>query len=535
MGPDYVGSHLRRTCTEAGHLIDDWEILDLDVVQPTQREQRLRDKLRGARYAFVGLSYLSFQADEAMAIVSFCADELDRIGCRKGFGPQAKEYTPIICGGRGVTDADEYADLYPDVDFFVAGQSFHQPLDSIVHIARLIAEGRAADFEARKKLPGIVSFDQASGRLVCNPAHRKPEYPIDFYFNNLERKSHHPKYDFDVFYDAVDGRPRKTAQVYTQQGCGHFCSFCFESLRPEPSEERGIESVVREVEALVKSGYEGIYFDDSIFTQDRPRTLRLMKIMGRLHQRFGTVWGFNTRIDALDEGIIDAAAENGCVYNFAGVESLVPEVIEGMNKLSGGRNPHYPPVENGVDYVRRAKEVFLIMKAKGLPSAVFLIFGAPKRVEGGRILAASIDDDKRSISESIWGLRPQYLSFNIMRFIPDAAISRIPLYREYRGGQDFRGGFYYGKYRAAKGLKIPTTSHPIYEAFESAGGRYPIPSNMTPEACYNLLKFMVEQVNEYYRVSGERIVIKTDENFAKRYLARETNGYYQLTEFEKII
>ena len=392
MGPDYIGSHLRMTSKIANHNISDWEILDLDVVDPVEREVMLRAKLKEKPYAFVGISYLSFQADEAMDIASLCAQELNQLGDRQREGEGAANYTPIVCGGRGVTDAEDFAKLYPDVDFFVTGKNFHQPLDSIAHIAELVKQQKVLDMKARKTIPGIVSFDSESGQIIKTQPNIEPEHPIDFYFENLERKSHHQDYDFDIFQNVVENRPRKTAQVYTQLGCGRYCSFCFESLRPRPKQERSIKSFIKEAVGLIRQGYEGIYFDDSTFTQDKKRALRIMQIMGKLNRKFGTVWGFNTRIDALDEELIDTAVKNGCVYNFEGVESLVPEVIEGMGKIIGNQNPDYPPVENGEDYVRRAKEVFQTMKEKGLTNAVFLIFGAPFFVikTASKFLSASV-------------------------------------------------------------------------------------------------------------------------------------------------
>jgi len=388
--------------------------------------------------------------------------------------------------------------------------------------------------EAKKAVPGIVSFDPKSEQVIKTQPNLEPEHPADFYFENLERKSHHQNYDFDIFQNVAENRPRKTAQVYTQLGCGRYCSFCFESLRPQPKQERSIKSFIKEAVGLIRQGYEGIYFDDSTFTQDKKRALRIMQIMGKLNRKFGTVWGFNTRIDTLDEELIDTAVKNGCVYNFEGVESLVPEVIEGMGKISGKQNPDYPPVESGNDYVGRTKEVFQKMKEKGLTNAVFLIFGAPKKLEDGTIGAATTEDDKRSIKESIWELKPKWLSFNIMRFIPDAAISRMPKYQQYRGGQEFRGGFYHKKWRDENQILIETAEHPIYQAFESAGDRYPNPPHMTPETCYDLLKFMVDEVNEYHRQTGEQIFIRTDENFAKKYLVQNEKGFYQLANFEDI-
>lgn len=534
MGPDYIGSHLRETQKQGIHNIDNWEILDLDIIPQDKREEILRQKLRETPFAFIGISYLSFQANEAMEMAELCAKELKDVGDRETTGESAKNYTPIVCGGRGVTDAEDYAHLYPNIDFWVTGKNFHQPLDSVVHIAELVKNQKTLDMEARRTIPGIVSYNPGENEIIKTAPNIEPEYPIDSYFENIERKEYHPSYDFDIFKDEANDRFRKTAQVYTQLGCNRYCRFCFESLRPQPTEERSIKSFIKEAISLVRQGYEGIYFDDSTFTQNKPRALRMMQTMGKLHRRFGIVWGFNTRIDCLDEELIDTAVKNGCVYNFEGVESLNPAVIEGMGKLSGKTNPYFPPLESGEEYVQKTKEVYKIMKDEGLTTAVFLIFGGPKKTEGDNIESATIDDDKLSIKESIWELQPKYLSFNIMRFIPDAAISRIPQYKNYRGGQEFKGGFYYNKYRKQYYGETSTTEHPIYQAFESAGERYPIPPRMTPEVCYELLQYMVDQVNDFYKKTGQKIILRTDENFAEQYLTRGNDGIYKLVDFEKI-
>lgn len=207
-----------------------------------------------------------------------------------------------------------------------------------------------------------------------------------------------------------------------------------------------------------------------------------------------------------------------------------------------------------------------------MTDSVFLIFGCPKKVpiragepieenaqlifeplrdEDGRtvtkdgrlvgrnykILPATIDEDKRSIRETIWELQPDYLSFNILRFIPDSKFATAPAYKKFRGGYDFRGGFYYREWRKAhfeEVKKIPKATHPIYMAFESAGDRYPQPAHMTPEVCYELLFYMVDEVNRCFRETKKKVVIVTDREFAARYLQRGKDGIYSLASFKQM-
>lgn len=641
MGPIYGGSFLANTAKEGLHSISDFEVLDLDTVHLTRREKqqavvgvkerhlrerKLQHALRIKRdevvikklieedWAFVGLSYLSFHADEAMRIAKIA----DLVLENKGFRDREKplEYTPIVTFNRGVTHPQDYAQYYP-VDFWVPGGTrFDQPLDTTLEIAELIGRGDVADAVARKKITGIVTMDWENEGKVHNTTHeaeyRLPTHAIDFYFENLQRVGKHDSevYDFDpIFRDKKTGKLLKTAQLYTQIGCGNVCYFCFESERPaeetlqkrymsrgypqaeaERMSSRSLASVQREIETLLAEGYEAFYFDDSTFTENKQRALEFIAMMKEFHDTHGIVWGMNTRIDTLDDDIIDALAnDTGIVYQFSGVESLVPEVIEGIGKVQATANPDYaetmyPEGKTGQAYVDRTKEVYRKLRERGMTDSVFLIFGCPKRIpiepgepveeeaqvifepfrdEDGRplikdftgqevgklvgnkvilgryykILPATIDDDKRSIRETIWELQPDYLAFNVLRFIPDSKFATAPDYKKFRGGYDFRGGFYYRERRKAhfeEVKKVPKASHPIYMAFESAGDRYPQPAHMTPEVCYELLSYMVEEVNLCYRETARKVNIVTDREFARKYLKRGKDGMYRLAPFDQM-
>jgi len=116
----------------------------------------------------------------------------------------------------------------------------------------------------------------------------------------------------------------------TQLGCPFCCVYCGESTK-----------------GLLEGG--------KII---RKRSLKIANLMEKYHKKYGVVWGFNTRIDCLDKEILRKFKKAGCVYMFAGVESLVPEVLAGMNKIIPGLNKDYPPVcRTPEDYIKRTKNL----------------------------------------------------------------------------------------------------------------------------------------------------------------------------------
>ncbi len=506
MGPDYLVSALFK------HGFTQVEILDLDVlgVKALKREMK-KD------YDLIGISFLSFQTDVAMKIAEKCHRIMRKKGRRR---KKSREYVPIIVGNCGATWGYELARLYPHVDLWCLGEG----LETIVEIAEYVEKGTL--IEDRRKIKGTAFLE---GRKIVVTEKRPLVANVDEYIP--VRLHHYRAYDFDIF------DYRKTAQVMTSFGCPYACVFCSEAMRGPVVRERSLESIRKEIEILVKEGYRGIYFDDSTFTYRKKRTLAIAKMMKEFHENYGLVWGFNTRVDCLDEEVLRTVKESGCVYLFCGVESLTPEVVAGMNKIIP-QNRDYPPlVKTPEEYVERAKKVYRIMDRFGITKSCFLIFGGPKRTkEKGevRIEVESFEDAKRTIETAVFELNPEYISINILRFIPDAVMSFAKPYAKLRGQKEpITGRYFSSKYRKMKKIRKRHMKHPIYLAFEAASDFYMVPPKITPRYAYDILKYLVDMVNLHNKISKTKTLIWVDKEFRK-YLRVDKDGIHHLTEFSEI-
>lgn len=518
MGPDYLAGYLIR---ELGIKAEDIEILDLDVLP----REKLGETLGNTDFDLVCMSFLSFQIDGTMDV----AREVDSI--LKGKGARGKDmYVPIVVGNHGTANCDEIIPLYPYVDAWVKGEGFQ----AILEITKGVRDGNfLGKMRELEKEPGskIIEGSKLASEAEIN------NY-VDNYFSPY-RKHHYPDYNFEIF------KGKKTAQMVTAFGCPGSCIFCSDGMLPPTVRARSLRNIRGELEQLVEEGYEAVYIDDSTFTRNRKRASEIIGILKEFHEKYGLVWAFNTRVDCLDDELIRAISGSGCVYLFCGVESLAPQVVDGMNKVSravgkrvfrdynkGSKNTFGSPVCTGEEYVERAKEVYASMKKHNLTTSVFLIFGGPSK-DGNKIGVETFDQAKESIRTAVWKLEPNYISINILRFIPDAAMSNSELYEAIKPvSGKIHAGYFSSQWLKEKSSTL-RSDHPIYGAFEAAGDRYPIPPHMTPEYCYKILEELVDQVNEHYRKTGKEITIVVDKEFAKRYLKKE-NGLYVLAKFEEM-
>jgi len=510
MAPDYLAGVLLRK----GYNV---EILDLDILGISALDKVLSKK----DYDLIGISYLSFQTDIAMVIAERCHKILLTKGRRNLNSPN---YAPIIVGGVGATWCDGIVPLYPNIDAFCIGEG-------LITISEIADSVRKKIFlKDRAKIKGLIYFDKQKKKVIQTPK-RPLVGNIDDY---LPLRLHfYPSYNFTEIFGI-----KKTAQMMTQIGCPYCCVFCGESTKGPFVRKRSLTSIKRELKILMREGYRAIYFDDSTFTYDKKRALQIISLIKNFHKKYGVIWGFNTRVDCLDEEILIKMKESGVAYMFTGVESLAPEVVVGMNKVIPGLNKNYPPlIKTPQDYVERAKKVYKIMNNLGIIKSCFLIFGGPKKiVENGRkkMMVESFEDTKKSINTAVFELNPNYISINILRFIPDAIMSFTEPYAVIRGQKEpFTGGYFSSRYRKKYKIKKRGFSHPIYLAFEAASDFYPMPPHLTPKYCYKILKYLVTKVNKHNKKFKVKTKIWIDEEF-ERFIPRDKNGIYHLVSFTKI-
>jgi radical SAM superfamily enzyme YgiQ (UPF0313 family) len=151
------------------------------------------------------------------------------------------------------------------------------------------------------------------------------------------------------------------AHIFTSRGCPGRCAYCAGGLFGKNFRFRSADSVVDEMISLHRDyDKRHFHFVDDAMSMDRDR---MRRICGRLiEERLGFTWQMMTRIDSVDEELLDLASRAGCVQIDYGVESGNPDTLKRIHK------PHT------VEMVRR---VIPMTRRHGIRPVVFFILGFP--------------------------------------------------------------------------------------------------------------------------------------------------------------
>jgi radical SAM superfamily enzyme YgiQ (UPF0313 family) len=143
-----------------------------------------------------------------------------------------------------------------------------------------------------------------------------------------------------------------TLNITASRGCFGECSFCFihryygcsrRRVRDLPSLERELE--IRLSRREIKS----LYFIDPTFIGQGNDERERAREIGRMAQRFGTPFGFETRVDSIDERLMMTLAANGATSVFLGIESGSDSVLQRI-----GKRINTEQIRRGVQAVRES-------------------------------------------------------------------------------------------------------------------------------------------------------------------------------------
>lgn len=215
---------------------------------------------------------------------------------------------------------------------------------------------------------------------------------------NLDRLSF-PDWDFfDVqkgsYFPSIVGRP--VLPILASRGCMFGCDYCAYkanfSFRP-----RSVDNVIAEL-VYLKDKYKlkGVLFRDPIFSFSKSRTIELAEKI--ISSKLDLQLACETRIDCLDEEILDKMAEAGFVSINVGIESFSDEVL-----ISNTRQPIMK---------EKQEKIINYCKAKGIEINAFYMFGFP-------------DDSRENIRQTLAyakKLNTSNASFNIFTPYPGTKI-----------------------------------------------------------------------------------------------------------------
>lgn len=289
LGLAYLAGYARG----AGHEL---EILDLNL--SGYNPKRIDLALKRLRPELVGISAFTETYPNALRIAG-----------------QVKEWdqtVPVVLGGSHPSILPEEVVAEDAVDFVVVGEGEQ----TLVELAAALGDG--GDLGA---VAGLVW--KRDGVPVVN-----------------ERR---PLLDPDSI--GLPARDLLSLEFYTDAynvltargGCPYRCPFCSAShIWSGRHRPRSPKAVVDEIELLVRQyGAAYVFFVDDIFTLRRDWVMEFLTEMERLGGAIS--WACGTRVDRVDDELLQAMAAHGCVGIQFGVESgsqVILDSVKGIDKDS---------------------------------------------------------------------------------------------------------------------------------------------------------------------------------------------------------
>ena len=118
--------------------------------------------------------------------------------------------------------------------------------------------------------------------------------------------------------------------MMSSRGCPFRCIFCDRPHLGKVFRARSPESIADEMEECQKMGIREVFFYDDTFNVNRKRVIDLCRLISE--RGIDLRWDIRARVDLMDEEMLRALKDAGCVRIHYGVEAGTPEMIEVLRK-----------------------------------------------------------------------------------------------------------------------------------------------------------------------------------------------------------
>lgn len=149
--------------------------------------------------------------------------------------------------------------------------------------------------------------------------------------------------------------------IFSSRGCPARCAYCAGGLFGKRFRFRSADNVLDEITQVTQQfGTSHFHFVDDSMAQDRNRVMQICQ--GLMDRKLPITWSMMTRIDSIDEPLLEMAKKSGCIRIDYGIESGHAETLKRIHK------PHT------IDMVRK---IVPLTARYGIEPCVFFILGFP--------------------------------------------------------------------------------------------------------------------------------------------------------------
>jgi anaerobic magnesium-protoporphyrin IX monomethyl ester cyclase len=153
--------------------------------------------------------------------------------------------------------------------------------------------------------------------------------------------------------------------IVTSRGCPAGCTYCIKHVSYQYSARlRSPKLLVEEMWQLKKQGIHNIHMYADLFTINRTQVMELCQLM--VEEKLNVKWTCNSRVDYVDEEMLNWMAKAGCRLISWGIESGNEQILKHARK---GANPD------------KAKLALTWAKKAGIMNWGYFIIGLPGETE----------------------------------------------------------------------------------------------------------------------------------------------------------
>ena len=201
------------------------------------------------------------------------------------------------------------------------------------------------------------------------------------------------------YFPLLKGRP--FLSILSSRGCPYACSFCpYPIGQGKPFRARSAADVVGEMQHAVEAwGVRSLLFRDPTFSLDMARVKEICRRV--LERGLDLEWGIETRLDRMDDEMIELLGKAGCRSAEFGIDPIDEQVRQASHRKG------IPP--------ERAAALVALMEDHGIATAGLAVIGLPE----------SSEDEMRRTIDWVQSLRMSYVNYELATPFPGT-----PLYDE---------------------------------------------------------------------------------------------------------
>jgi anaerobic magnesium-protoporphyrin IX monomethyl ester cyclase len=115
--------------------------------------------------------------------------------------------------------------------------------------------------------------------------------------------------------------------IVTSRGCTAGCKYCIKHVSYQFSIRlRTPENIMKELRVLKELGVKHVHMYADLFTVNREQVISLCKLM--IEENLGLSWTCNSRVDYVDEEMLQLMGKSGCMYISWGIESANEQILK---------------------------------------------------------------------------------------------------------------------------------------------------------------------------------------------------------------